>query len=118
MAHSNCNPLVCLRVGKAWERRRESRNLLGIILIRVLCLAAGTDQLLFCRAALPRVPERRIARQSRCWPFPDHHAGGLSFTLGRKVNEPAVPPNQAEGSNLRKSSEKQNHLGLETRMAV
>ena len=105
------------RVGKAWERRRERRDLLGIILIRVLCLAAGTDKLLFCRAVLSRVLEGRIARWSRCW--------ASRLTIRRaficfegKVNESAVSPDQAEGSNLRKSSETQNHLGLETIMAV
>lgn len=36
----------------------------------------------------------------------------------RKANELAVPPDQAEGSNLRKSSEKQNRLGLENIMAI
>lgn len=29
-----------------------------------------------------------------------------------------MPPDQAEGSNLRKSSEKQNRLGLENIMAI
>ena len=117
LALSNSHPLDCLRVGKPWERRRERRDLLGIILIRVLHLAVGTDKLLFCRAVLPRVLEGRKARWSRCW------AGWLTIRRAfiffeGKVNESAVSPGQAEGSNLRKSSETQNHLGPETIMAV
>ena len=80
-------------------------------------MAAGTDKLLFCRAVLPRVLEGRIARWSRCW------EGRLTIRRAficfeGKVNESAMCPDQAEGSNLRESSETQNHLRLETIMAV
>jgi hypothetical protein len=73
-------------------KEHRKRNLLCIILIRGLHLAAHTVELLFCRADIPRVLERRIARQSRCWAFPTDYSGKLAFAVCQKVGRTQMKP--------------------------
>lgn len=54
-------------------------------------LASGPDQLLFCRAVIPRVLERRRARPSRCRGFPAHHSGRFHWLRARNF-DPALGP--------------------------